>query len=238
MDKKRDVMKLLTETNKDRIEEEMARPRIETYIDDWGAWVAYHRAKDKGEEFKNVLKTGRTHLQDAMPVTLGGEFHAYGQALERIAMSMDNRNRYLLDLPLGGTATGTGINTHPDYRRKVVDELSRIWELDLKPNPSPYEAMQSTTRIVGISSSYKELAVEGLERGGMVEDPPRPRQQSLAERVGVAPRFGALKGLVMSAASLPRLCGFCSPKTCVLTWGYSSPGSGSGCDMMRSVLPW
>lgn len=116
--------------------------------------------KGKGEEFKNVLKTGRTHLQDAMPVTLGGEFYAYGQALDRIASSMENRNRYLLELPLGGTATGTGINTHPDYRRKVVDELCKIWELDLKPNPSPYEAMQSTTRIVGISSSYKELAVE------------------------------------------------------------------------------
>ncbi len=114
----------------------------------------------KGEEFKNVLKTGRTHLQDAMPVTLGGEFKAYGAALERVAGEMERRNRMLRDLPLGGTATGTGINTHPEYRKKVIEHLSKIWVFDLTANPSPYEAMQSTTRIVAVSSSYKELAVE------------------------------------------------------------------------------
>lgn len=114
----------------------------------------------KGEEFKTVLKTGRTHLQDAMPVTLGGEFNAYGYALERVSDSMEKRNIRLLDLPLGGTATGTGINTHPDFKKKVVEKLSQIWSLDLKPSPSPFEAMQSTTRIVGVSSAYKELAIE------------------------------------------------------------------------------
>jgi aspartate ammonia-lyase len=114
----------------------------------------------KGEEFKNVLKTGRTHLQDAMPVTLGGEFLAYGIALDRAAEETERRNEKLLDLPLGGTATGTGINTHPEYREKVIRHLSSIWNLELKANPSPFEAMQSTTRIVAVSSSYKELAVE------------------------------------------------------------------------------
>lgn len=114
----------------------------------------------KGEEFKRVLKTGRTHLQDAMPVTLGGEFNAYGYALKRVADSMDKRNIRLLDLPLGGTATGTGINTHPEFKKKVIERLSEIWSIDLTPNPSPYEAMQSTTRIVGVSSAYKELAIE------------------------------------------------------------------------------
>ncbi len=114
----------------------------------------------KGEEFKNVLKTGRTHLQDAMPVTLGGEFKAYGFALERVAGEMERRNEKLLDLPLGGTATGTGINTHPKYRTKVLKHLSRMWDLELRTNPSPFEAMQSTTRIVAVSSAYKELAIE------------------------------------------------------------------------------
>ncbi|MEA3559754.1 MAG: aspartate ammonia-lyase [Candidatus Thermoplasmatota archaeon] len=114
----------------------------------------------KGEQFKNVLKTGRTHLQDAMPVSLGGEFKAYGAALERVTLSMEKRGRRLLELPLGGTATGTGINSHEDFRKIAIGHLAEITGLPLEPNPSRYEAMQSTTRIVSVSSSYKELAVE------------------------------------------------------------------------------
>lgn len=116
--------------------------------------------REKGREFGNVLKTGRTHLQDAMPVSLGGEFRAYGAALERVTESMEKRGLRLLDLPLGGTATGTGINTHPEYRERAVTHLSRLTGLPLRSNPRSYEAMQSTTRIVSISSSYKELALE------------------------------------------------------------------------------
>jgi aspartate ammonia-lyase len=115
---------------------------------------------NKGEEFKDVLKTGRTHLQDAMPVSLGGEFIAYGTALERVTLSLEKRSLRLLEMPLGGTATGTGINTHPEYRERAVSHLARITGLDLIPNPRSYESMQSTTRIVSVSSSYKELAVE------------------------------------------------------------------------------
>ncbi|MFO8050244.1 MAG: aspartate ammonia-lyase [Thermoplasmatota archaeon] len=114
----------------------------------------------KGEEFREVLKTGRTHLQDAMPVSLGGEFSAYGAALERVTLSMEKRSRRLLELPLGGTATGTGINTHEDFRKLAIEHLAEMTDLPVIPNPSKYEAMQSTTRIVSVSSSYKELAVE------------------------------------------------------------------------------
>ncbi len=116
--------------------------------------------KNKGDEFRNVLKTGRTHLQDAMPVSLGGEFRAYGTALDRVTLSLEKRSQRLLDLPLGGTATGTGINTHPDFREKAISHLSELTGLPLKSNPQSYEAMQSTTRIVSVSSSYKELALE------------------------------------------------------------------------------
>ncbi|MGA1849148.1 MAG: aspartate ammonia-lyase [Thermoplasmatota archaeon] len=114
----------------------------------------------KGEEFRDVLKTGRTHLQDAMPVSLGGEFIAYGTALERVTLSLEKRSQRLLEMPLGGTATGTGINTHPEYRERAVSHLARITGLELIPNPRSYESMQSTTRIVSVSSSYKELAIE------------------------------------------------------------------------------
>lgn len=114
----------------------------------------------KGDEFKDVLKTGRTHLQDAMPVSLGGEFKAYGEALERVTLSMEKRSKRLLELPLGGTATGTGINSHEDYRNLAIEHIAELTGLPVRPNPSRYEAMQSTTRIVSVSSSYKELAVE------------------------------------------------------------------------------
>lgn len=114
----------------------------------------------KGEEFKDVLKPGRTHLQDAMPVTLGREFNAYGAALARHGRSLARRSEYLLDLPLGGTATGTGINTHPDYRKQAVSHIAAMTDIVFRPNPSTHEAMQSTTRIVALSSSYKELAVD------------------------------------------------------------------------------
>jgi len=114
----------------------------------------------KGEEFSGILKPGRTHLQDAMPVTLGAEFTAYAAALERVSNDMIRRNEKLLELPLGGTATGTGINSHPDYTCRAIAHLARTSGLVLVPNPSSHEAMQSTTRIVAVSSSYKELAVE------------------------------------------------------------------------------
>jgi aspartate ammonia-lyase len=114
----------------------------------------------KGEQFKAVLKPGRTHLQDAMPVTLGSEFTAYGEALRRVNQEMTRRSDMLLTVPLGGTATGTGINAHPEFKDVAIGHLRRITGLDLVSNPYSHEAMQSTTRIVAVSSSYKEMAVE------------------------------------------------------------------------------
>ncbi len=114
----------------------------------------------KGEEFRDILKIGRTHLQDAMPVTLGLEFRAYGEALTRVNQELLRRNEMLLVLPIGGTATGTGINTHPEYKERVIGHLVEITGLPLEANPSGYEAMQSTTRILSVASANKELAVE------------------------------------------------------------------------------
>lgn len=116
--------------------------------------------EEKGREFKDFMKTGRTHLQDAVPVTLGGELKAYASALSRVNDEMRRRASQLLELPLGGTATGTGINAHKEYRERAIGHLTDLTGYDLRPNPSAHEAMQSTTRIVAVSSSYKELAIE------------------------------------------------------------------------------
>ena len=94
----------------------------------------------KAHEFDDVVKSGRTHLMDAVPITLGQEFAGYAaqvrQGIERIA---DSRKR-LGQIPLGGTAVGTGLNTHPDFAAKVRDLLAAETGLQHSPPADPFEA--------------------------------------------------------------------------------------------------
>src|ERR1043165_9096800 len=80
----------------------------------------------KGKEFHKILKSGRTHMQDAVPMRLGQEFTAYAGAIRRAKDAIQTASNSLRELGLGGSAVGTGINTHPDYRAKVIRNLSRI----------------------------------------------------------------------------------------------------------------
>ena len=75
------------------------------------------RWSDKAEEFDDVVKIGRTHLQDATPIRLGQEFGGYARQIAHASSAADGRSRRLLELPLGGTAVGTGINAHPEFAR-------------------------------------------------------------------------------------------------------------------------
>ena len=79
-----------------------------------------------GEKNAHVLKSGRTHLQDAVPVTIGQEFTAYGSAIANAAAELRNRQENLYLVALGGTATGTGANSHPKYKRLAVAELAKL----------------------------------------------------------------------------------------------------------------
>lgn len=115
---------------------------------------------DKAKEFCDIAKSGRTHLMDAMPVTLGDEFYAYSTAISRASKRIKERRDDLLELPIGGTATGTGANTHPEYRKRVIEELSSLTSLDLKSARDSFEALQSRSQLVAISGSLKELAIE------------------------------------------------------------------------------
>ena len=81
---------------------------------------------EKGKEFHHVLKSGRTHMMDAVPMRLGQEFHAYAGAIKRAKKSIHEQSEYLREVGLGGSAVGTGINTHPDYREKAIANLARI----------------------------------------------------------------------------------------------------------------
>jgi len=113
-----------------------------------------------GKRYAHVIKSGRTHLQDALPVTIGQEFSAYASAIQNCHRQIEARSRLLQEIALGGTATGTGVNAHPRFKKMVVSELSRITGLKLKPAIDSFEALQSHNAVAAVSGALKELALE------------------------------------------------------------------------------
>jgi aspartate ammonia-lyase len=114
----------------------------------------------KAREFNGVLKSGRTHLQDAVPIRLGQEFAAYKAAVVRSRASLVYAARSLYELGIGGSAVGTGLNTHPRFACLVVKRLAAETKLPLKPSPDPVEAMQSLRPFAGLSAALRNLALE------------------------------------------------------------------------------
>lgn len=114
----------------------------------------------KGKEFHEIMKSGRTHMQDAVPIRLGQEFAAYGVAVRKAINSIRTASDSLRELGLGGSAVGTGLNTHPDYRGKAVANLSRISGQKLTPSPDMRWAMQSNSSMAEVSSALRNLALE------------------------------------------------------------------------------
>jgi len=113
---------------------------------------------NKSDEFKDIIKIGRTHLMDATPLTLGQEFSGYAQqltlALERISDAL----KRMYFIPLGGTAVGTGLNTQKDYAVKVADKISDLTGHPFKTAPNKYEAMAAKDAIVELSGTLKTVA--------------------------------------------------------------------------------
>ncbi len=114
----------------------------------------------KGKEFHPILKSGRTHLMDAVPMRLGQEFTAYAAAIARARKSIAQQAELLRELGLGGSAVGTGINTHPDYREKAVTNLARISGEELTPVDDMRYAMQSNLAMSSVSGALRSLALE------------------------------------------------------------------------------
>ena len=107
-----------------------------------------------------LIKSGRTHLQDALPVTVGQEFSAYAVAVDKARLQLKSRRVLLEELALGGTAVGTGVNSHVDFAKIAVAELSRLTGFSLKSASNPFEALQSRSAVASISGALKELALE------------------------------------------------------------------------------
>ncbi|RJQ61244.1 MAG: class II fumarate hydratase [Stygiobacter sp.] len=112
----------------------------------------------KAEEFKDIIKIGRTHLMDATPLTLGQEFSGYAQQLTNGLDRVNDALKRLSEIPLGGTAVGTGLNTHPEYAVKVAAKISELTGKQFRTAPNKFEAMAAKDALVEMSGVLKTLA--------------------------------------------------------------------------------
>lgn len=112
----------------------------------------------KAIEFQDIVKSGRTHMQDAVPVRLGEGFKAWEYILDDHKQRTENAAQDLYKLGLGGSATGTGLNTHPNYRHRAAELLGELINKPLQPAPHLMAAMQSMSPFVNLSGSLRNLA--------------------------------------------------------------------------------
>jgi aspartate ammonia-lyase len=116
--------------------------------------------QNKAREFAQVRKAGRTHLHDAVPMKLGDEFSGYACLLEQATERLRTAGLYLLEVPLGGTAVGNGVNTHPQYARLAVARLAQLTGLQLSQARNRFASMQSLGDFLALSAAVRGLAVE------------------------------------------------------------------------------
>ncbi len=114
----------------------------------------------KGRDFDDVVKSARTHLQDAVPIRLGQEFTAYGLAIARCSERLKLAARDIEELGIGGSAAGTGLNTHKDYAHRVVEILKKETGVHFREAIDKREAMQSQRSVAEVSSALKNLSLE------------------------------------------------------------------------------
>jgi fumarate hydratase class II len=113
----------------------------------------------KAREFADVVKSGRTHLMDAVPVTVGQEFAGYAAQIRLGRARVEAAVPRVAQVPLGGTATGTGLNTHPDFAALVRARLSEATGIDIRPPEDPFEAQANRDALVELSGALKVVAV-------------------------------------------------------------------------------
>ena len=114
----------------------------------------------KGQEFGRFPKSGRTHLKDAPPISLGSEFLAYATVLERVLELLPSVEAALAEIPLGGSAVGTGLNSVVGFRARSVQEYARLTGLPLRVARDPFETMQSRFPLGAASGWLRTLALE------------------------------------------------------------------------------
>ena len=113
----------------------------------------------KTDEFKDIVKIGRTHLMDATPITLGQEFSAFSKQIENGIKSIEDSLRFILEIALGGTAVGTGLNTPEGYSKKVAEIIAKETKHPFVSASNKFEALSSNDSIVGSHNALKKAAV-------------------------------------------------------------------------------
>jgi fumarate hydratase, class II len=113
----------------------------------------------KSREFKNIVKVGRTHLQDATPLTLGQEFSGYQSQLKKCIFRIENALKEIYYLAQGGTAVGTGLNTRKNFDKKIVREICKVTKLPFKPTANKFAALAAHDEIVNFSGTLNTTAV-------------------------------------------------------------------------------
>jgi aspartate ammonia-lyase len=114
----------------------------------------------KGEQFDEIVKSGRTHLQDATPIRLGQEFTAYGRTVERHRVKLEAAADWLRELGIGGTAVGTGLNAEPEYAELMIEQLARISGLKLRRGTDLVQLMQSMGDIATLSGAVRSYVLD------------------------------------------------------------------------------
>ncbi|MCH9621580.1 MAG: Fumarate hydratase class II [Chlamydiia bacterium] len=121
--------------------------------------------EEKVKEFDSIVKCGRTHLMDATPLTLGQEFSAFAEQIKNSIEAIKEASKKASFLALGGTAVGTGINTHPKYADKVAKEISKLLDVEFKSAPNKFEALGCMDGLVAISGTLRTLACSFMKIG-------------------------------------------------------------------------
>ena len=119
--------------------------------------------RTKAHEFSDVVKIGRTHSMDATPMTLGQEFDTFAEQISKNLERVNAASRYLLEVPQGGTAVGTGLNTPEGWDQKIVSEIAKLSGLELSPAKSKFEHMSSHDALVALAGQLKLFAVSLLK---------------------------------------------------------------------------
>lgn len=119
--------------------------------------------RQKAEQYRDVIKIGRTHLQDATPLTLGQEISAWQRMMEKAEMMLKESCAHLKELAIGGTAVGTGLNTHPEFGANVAAELSRLTGKPFVSAPNKFHALSSKDELVYAHGALKTLAADLLK---------------------------------------------------------------------------
>jgi fumarate hydratase, class II len=121
--------------------------------------IFYDELEKKTKEWAKIVKVGRTHLMDATPLTLGQEFSGYASQIKHALQAIEFSLEHLSELALGGTAVGTGLNTHPQFSKRAAEVISRLTGLHFIPAHNKFEALASHEGIVGASAALRQTAV-------------------------------------------------------------------------------